>query len=262
MRCSNPRLSEADLGIFVDTQFADWFKRSVRNQSPNDVNKYIRDLAEGPLLEVTTYQGYVVNGYRFHTVSHQSRRATMNSGVCIKGEVFSTDEMDFYGRLVEVCVLEYPAMPIKRITLFKCEWFDPSNSGTLVHNNFKLVSINHKRKYNKYEPFILANQAIQVFYCSYPSMNQAKKDWWEVCKVKARSKVELPIQIAPTSTIEPPFQEDEMCLTRMDMNLPIGDDTPILHPNGGLIDIDDDGFHSDEDFTFSDDEYIDVEDDD
>lgn len=170
MRCSNPRLSESDLGNLVDTQFGDWFKRFVRSQSPNDVNKYIGDLAEGPLLEITTYQGYVVNGYRFHTVSHQSRHATTNNGVCIKGEIFSTDEMDFYGRLVES-----PAMLIKRVTLFKCEWFDPSNSRTLVHNNFKLVSINHKRKYNKYEPFILANQAIQVYYCSYPSMNQEKK---------------------------------------------------------------------------------------
>ena len=53
----------------------------------------------------------------------------------------------------------------------------------------------------------------------------------------------------------------EMCLTQMDMNLTIGDDTPILHPNGGLVDIDDDGFPSDEEFMFSDDENIDVEDD-
>lgn len=83
-----------------------------------------------------------------------------------------------------------------------------------------------------------------------------------MCKVKARSKVELPMKTSSTSTIEPPFQEDEMCLTRMDMNLTIGDGTPILHPNGWLIDIDDDGFPSDEDFMFSDDENIDVEDDD
>ena len=256
---SNPRLSHSELGNLVDTQFADWFKRFVRCQPPNDVNKYIQDLSKGPLLEVKTYHGYVINGYRFHTLSYQSRRATMNSGVCIKGEIFGTDEMDFYGRLIEVCVLDYPSMPIKRTTLFKCEWFDPSTSGTVVQKDFKLVSINHTRKYNKYEPFVLANQATQVYYCSYPSMNQVKKDWWEVCKVKARSKVELPNPT--TSTIEPPFQEDEMLVPLLDMNLAIGDDTPILHPNGGMIDINDvDEYPSDEDIVFSDDENIDIDD--
>ena len=43
------------------------------------------------------------------------------------------------------------------------------------------------------------------------------------------------------------------------MKLAMGNDTPILYPNGGLVDIDDDGFPLDEDFMFSDNENIDVE---
>ena len=122
---ANPRLSHRDLGDMVDVQFADWFKQFGMSQFSSNVDKYIQDLAKGPLLKVKTYHGYVVNGYRFHTISRGSRRATMNSGVCIKGEIYGTEEMNFYGRLLEVCVLEYPGLPVKSITLFKCEWFDP-----------------------------------------------------------------------------------------------------------------------------------------
>ena len=48
-------------------------------------------------------------------------RATMNSGVCIKGSNYSASNIDFYGQLVEILQLEYPALPIKRTILFKCE---------------------------------------------------------------------------------------------------------------------------------------------
>ena len=45
----------------------------------------------------------------------------MNSGVCIKGSNYSASNIDFYGRLVEILQLEYPALPLKRTILFKCE---------------------------------------------------------------------------------------------------------------------------------------------
>ncbi|KAG6430764.1 hypothetical protein SASPL_108837 [Salvia splendens] len=49
-----------------------------------------------------------------------------------------------------------------------------------------------------------------------------------------------------------------MCLNLTDINLAIGDVTPMLHPNGGMIDIDDDGSPSDEDIIFPDNENIDT----
>ena len=61
-----------------------------------------------------------MNGYKFHTLGHGSIKSTMNSGVCIKGSNFSATELDFYGQLVEVLQLEYPALPLKRVILFNC----------------------------------------------------------------------------------------------------------------------------------------------
>ena len=60
---------------------------------------------------------------------------TMNSGVCIKGSNYGSSNIDFYGRLVEILQLEYPALPIKWTILFKYEWFDRiPNFGTRIHH--------------------------------------------------------------------------------------------------------------------------------
>ena len=58
----------------------------------------------------------------------------MNSGVCIKGSNYSANESDCYGQIIYVMRLEYHGLPIKRIVLFKCDWFNPMpNLGTKVH---------------------------------------------------------------------------------------------------------------------------------
>lgn len=226
----------------------------MNRPSSNIVNNYLKDLAKGPLLEIETYSGCIINGYKFHSISHGTQRTTMNSGVCIKGAVYNNDEQDFYGRLLEVCVLEYPGLPIKKAIMFKCEWFDSSASGTLVHPEFKLVSINHTRRYKKYEPFVLANQADQVYFCSYPSTNQARKDWWEVCKVKPRFNVEVPCE-ASKSTLDQAFQEDDVVMTMMGNHI---DDDPIpVHPRGGVIEIDEVEEEIDEVVSSSDEENVD-----
>nr|GMC46804.1 uncharacterized protein LOC109149905 [Ipomoea batatas] len=104
---------------------------------------------------------YYVNGFKFHTIGYGGAKETMNSGVCIKGINYSVDESDYFGRLVEVVQVEYLGLPIKRTVLFKCDWFDPTSVGMKVHSKYKLVEVNHKRRFNRYEPFVLAMQAAQ-----------------------------------------------------------------------------------------------------
>ena len=114
-------------------------------------NPLVRDLAKGPLRRVTEYPVYFVNGYKFHTESYGSSKATYNSGVCIRGSNYGTGSWDYYGRLTNILVVEYPALPIKRTVLFKCEWFDPTpDKGTAMHPRFRLVDINTRRRFNKY----------------------------------------------------------------------------------------------------------------
>ncbi|KAL0427831.1 UNVERIFIED_CONTAM: hypothetical protein Slati_2957900 [Sesamum latifolium] len=89
-----------------------------------------------------------------------------------------------------------------QIVLFKCRWVDPVR-GMKVHPRYHLVDVNFKKVYQKNEPFILAQQAVQVYYTEYPSMKRNKVDWQAVCKIKARRVID------DSRWTEVAFQEDE-----------------------------------------------------
>lgn len=208
----------------------------------------MRDFSKGPARCVRTYPACFVNGYKFHTTTYGSHRATMNSGVCIKGTTYSSDESDYFGRLLEVLEVEYPGLPIKKTMFFKCEWFDGSSAGTHMHPLYKIVSVNHRKRYAGDDAFVLASQAIQVFYCSYPSLNRSKADWWAICKTQARVTIHVPSQTS-SSIIPPPLQEDDLVLVDQ---IVIEDEQPNL-ADGVVIEIEeDDKEEDDEDIELSD----------
>ncbi|XP_054817658.1 uncharacterized protein LOC129317338 [Prosopis cineraria] len=75
--------------------------------------------------------------------------------------------------------------------------------GCKVHSRYGLVEINKRKRFSKYEPFALAQQAQQVYFGEYASKKRERADWWAVCKIKARSMINAP---------EVAFQEDDMGL--------------------------------------------------
>lgn len=60
-------------------------------------------------------------------------------------------------------------------------------------------------RYNRYDTFILASQAYQVYYAPYPSRQRNLVDWWVVIRVKARSTVHAPTIKRPRDA----YQADE-----------------------------------------------------
>ncbi|XP_070054450.1 uncharacterized protein [Nicotiana tomentosiformis] len=166
-----PNLSQDQIDESLQIYFAEWFKGYV---GCNHIeNEFLRSLAYGPLISAKCHSVYFVNGYKFHTECHGSARSTMNSGVCITDPNIG----DYYGKIQEIIQVEYHEEPLKQTVLFKCEWFDPTiNVGVKKHNEYKLVDVNHRRRFKKYEPFILAMQATKVCYVSYPSKKKDKDD--------------------------------------------------------------------------------------
>nr|GLL40166.1 uncharacterized protein LOC109179592 [Ipomoea trifida] len=86
-------------------------------------------------------------------------------------------------------------------------------------------------------------QASQVYYCTYLSLRRNKLDWWVVCKIKAKSNVEVPESSISTeeSLIPAPLQEkttDNHDLVQIDE-----DPLHLDDPSGGVIEPD--GEHSD-----------------
>ncbi|KAK6773744.1 hypothetical protein RDI58_028982 [Solanum bulbocastanum] len=60
-------------------------------------------------------------------------------------------------------------------------WFDPSHRGTKVDHQHNIIEVKHTRKYKSYDPFIIAQNAKQVYYAPYP-LRINKADWWVAIK--------------------------------------------------------------------------------
>ena len=88
------------------------------------MNAELRQVANGCAYRVKSFGAYDVNGYRFHTTSHeQSRpnRRTTNSGVFTPGD----DGFEYYGRIEEIYELTFHGSETLKPVIFKCHWFDP-----------------------------------------------------------------------------------------------------------------------------------------
>ncbi|KAG7568012.1 hypothetical protein ISN45_Aa04g008500 [Arabidopsis thaliana x Arabidopsis arenosa] len=153
----------------------------------NDTNPFptwVQEIVHGPLNKVKTWPMYFTRGYLFHTQNHGAGRKTCNYGVCVKGENYTdaSDAADFYGNLIDIMELEYEGIVNLRITLFKCDWYDPVMGRGTRRSNSGVVDVLSSRKFNKYEPFILASQADQVCYIPYPYTKKPKREWLNVLK--------------------------------------------------------------------------------
>ncbi|TXG57077.1 hypothetical protein EZV62_018390 [Acer yangbiense] len=87
------------------------------------------------------------------------------------------------------------------VVLFNCDWFDTAREGIgFKKDRYGNIFINTTRRLNTQEPFVLASQAIQVFYA-----NGVKDSTWSaIVDIKPRNLYEM------TMGEEDPYQEDEM----------------------------------------------------
>lgn len=161
-------------------------------------------LAWGPESRAISWHKYFINGYKFHTHAWTVGKKTINSGVYVKG-VTGGGEDDFYGVIQHIFELEYHRLPHK-VALFYCQWFDPRrNRGTKVHPQYDIVDIKMSRQYDRYDPFIIAQKARQVYYVPYPEIRTDKRGWCAVIKTKPIGRIEV-------DGIEEdmPYQDEEM----------------------------------------------------
>jgi hypothetical protein len=89
------------------------------------MNDELRWVSQGFDHKVKMYEKYDVNGYHFHTESHQNNRPnakTINTGVFSGGD----DNVEYYGRLQNVYELSFDrgAQHLTLVVL-RCHWFDP-----------------------------------------------------------------------------------------------------------------------------------------
>ncbi|KAG8383446.1 hypothetical protein BUALT_Bualt04G0014100 [Buddleja alternifolia] len=186
-----PNLTYKALGVMHNKEFATWFCNYVQNPSNQITNKDIKQFSRGFSSIVKRWNGYFMNGYRFHTLEYGETRSTMNSGVCINGSYYDDSSIDYYGELLEILELSFFGFG-NTVILFKCKWFDTGKHGTKVHSRYKHVDVNYNRTMAEDNPFLLASQCHQVYFAPYSWRKKATdRNWHVVFKVKARSTYEI-----------------------------------------------------------------------
>ena len=97
----------------------------------------------------------MVNGYRFHTRAYGQNNMKNNSGICVWGNNYNENELDYYGIVEEVLELDYIGHR-NHVVIFKCHWFDHLQ-GVRTDKKYNIADVNHKSKLSMYEPFILTS---------------------------------------------------------------------------------------------------------
>ncbi|GKV36689.1 hypothetical protein SLEP1_g44791 [Rubroshorea leprosula] len=99
----------------------------------------------------------------------------------------------------------------------------------VIHPSSRIVDINPQYKLQTNEPFILASQAQQVFYTSYPSKNPRKKGWYAACKIRARAIIDT----SSLGNCVNNYQDDDPLMLQLVQPSTIVDDHVPLASSGG-----------------------------
>ncbi|KAF6173487.1 hypothetical protein GIB67_027182 [Kingdonia uniflora] len=171
-------------------QFIPWLRRQLENETlENKKVSVLKRLADGPYHNAISYKAYRANGFVFHTKGSESSTTTQNNGVTMKAIMTFIsrksdpngveDETTYYGVVKEILELNYFDF---QQTVFYCDWvrIEDKVNGCVIDPETNLIYVNLEKlkKISKEEdePFILACQASQVFYCK----DLTRNDYWHV----------------------------------------------------------------------------------
>ncbi|RDX70320.1 hypothetical protein CR513_50459, partial [Mucuna pruriens] len=70
----------------------------LTNEELQNVNTYVL----GSSKVVTSFNGLIINEYKFPTKDYEHNKATTNSGVCIKENIYGENDLDYYGIIEEI----------------------------------------------------------------------------------------------------------------------------------------------------------------
>ncbi|CAM8889479.1 unnamed protein product [Rhodiola kirilowii] len=173
VRERRPRLNDQQLYDAVLTEFPEWLSSHVWELGETiGLPQWIHYLSDGFQSHVVSLATYKVNNYKFHIESHGEGRNTVNSHVYVKG----TEGTHYYGVIEEILHMTCRSNHRLKVALFKCRWYDPQFVRSYPANG--VVIVNTHRPYPHYDPYILAQQAVQVYYVTFPGLAGQNDQGW------------------------------------------------------------------------------------
>jgi hypothetical protein len=148
-----------------------------------NVSNDLRQLSHDQ-VKALEYSRYNINGYHFWTVKLEVSRplvATTNNRVVTSGEVATGHVTDYYAILQNIVEYKFSNTKELRVVFFQYDWFDPINDPRV--DDFGMVEVKHELRYSG-SNLLLAHQAQQVYYLSYP--HPSLKNWWVIYKVNPK----------------------------------------------------------------------------
>jgi len=147
----------------------------------------IKILAKAPMIVAHKYSSYTINGFSFHTESYDEVDVFKIVGLLYgNNDNIIIGNKTYYGIIKEILELNYHHKG--NVVLFKCDWVDNRVQDKWVKTDqFGITSVNFKHLFNtgekiSDEPFILASQALQVYYVYDP----VDTEWAVVIQSKPR----------------------------------------------------------------------------
>ena len=150
------------------------------------VNDALYALAMGPDTRVRQYESCVVGDVRYNTIARDEVRKTQNSAV------MSTDTHEevttkMYANITDIVQLQYISsfMVHRCVVLFSYRWYNLFSRIAKPKADDYFKSINVKAAYRTDEPYILANQATQIFFLE--DTYARSQDWRILQKFEQRN---------------------------------------------------------------------------
>jgi len=148
-----------------------WFKSEVlKDSQSSETLMWLANVLKFDVIYCTSYE---INNYTFYMKSLDDKSTVQNSGVNLEAQSlqFSTSKdqhhvfglMTYYGIIQEIWEVDYIMFTIP---LFKCKCAD--NKSVVKMNKLGMTLVDFRKVGHPNEPFIMAQQASQVFYVKDP----------------------------------------------------------------------------------------------
>ena len=132
----------------------------------------------GPDTWVRHYESCVVGDVRYNTLARDKGRKTQNSAI-MSTDTYDKDTTEMYANITDIVQLQYISSfeDHRCVVLLCCRWYNMFSRIAKPRADDYFKSINVKAAYQTNEPFILANQATQIFFLEDTF---ARSDDWRV----------------------------------------------------------------------------------